>query len=232
MPEWKDRYDVWTKAKGEDKKKAMSELVKTLDPYVFKEANKWKGQLSPKVIDAKAKYHTIQAIKNYDPTKAALPTHVTNQVRQISRTIYSSGTLSIPEGVLLGMRSFKQAYSRLEDFHGREPLVEELQDELAWPKNKVELLLKKLKSESVINENNASFITQPKYDSSQSMRLSAVYHDLNARDKQIMEHAWGYAGKPILSTTDIAKKTGVSPGFISQRKAVIDKKMTEVLGRR
>ena len=48
-----------------------------------------------------------------------------------------------------------------------------------------------------------------------------VYEDLSPRDQKIMEHSMGMHGRKPMANQDIARKLGVSPGAISQRKKII-----------
>jgi DNA-directed RNA polymerase specialized sigma subunit len=231
MAAWEQQYEEWRKATPFKKKGEMSKLIKILAPYIYKEANKWKGNISPLVIEAEAKKYAIAAVKSYKPGMSALPTHVSNSIKKVSRLIYSgTGAGKIPEGTILLMRKFKEAWARIEDLEHRDPTVEELADEMSLPKYKAEQLYKKLKSEGTLNEDNVTWINSPNNYDDYTGALDVVYYDLATRDKLIMEHAYGYGGKNVLTTSQMATKMNVSPGAISQRKKFIETNIKDVFG--
>lgn len=231
MAEWEQPYEEWRKASGYAKKEALARLVTVLQPYISKEANKWKGNLNPVILEAEALKQAIQGIKTYTPGMSALPTHVTNYVKKVSRLAYEQTSAgSIPEELSRQAGMFKKVQQQLEDKHGREATVSELMDELSWPKSRVELMLRKLQSGSSITESNVEFVHSPFHSNTDSNVLDVVYYDLPKRDKLIMEHAYGYGGKPVLTTNALAAKLSVSPGLISQRKLAIESQIKHHLG--
>ena len=232
MSNWDAMYRAWNEERDPVLKKTkMTALVKELAPYIQKEANKWKGNLNPTVIDAEAKRNAILAIKSYKPGSSALPTHVSNYVKKVSRLVMSSGTgaIRVPEGTLESMGAFRNAWDSLESYHGREPTIAELEDELALPRYKVEQLLKKHQKEVALTSSNDDFVVSPVYNNADKIRLDVVYYDLDKIDKRIMEMAFGYGGKPVLGTGQIANRLGRSAGYVSQRKKRIESEIRKAL---
>lgn len=204
----------------------MSDLLAVLAPYIQKEANKWKGNLSPTVLDSEAKRNAIVAIKSYKPGFSALPTHVSNHVKKISRLVYDTSSAGrIPEETVLLMNKAKKSIATFNDQHSRDPSTSELATSLNVPMYKATQITRKLSGQSSIGEANTNLVTAREDFSDLVSKLDVIYYDLSPRDKIIMEHSYGYGGKPMLQNQDIAKKLGTSAGYISQRKTYIDKEL-------
>jgi DNA-directed RNA polymerase specialized sigma subunit len=61
------------------------------------------------------------------------------------------------------------------------------------------------------------------------MAVEAVYGDLDGMGQQIMEWTLGLHGSPMLSNQEIAQKLKLSASAVSQRKAVIQKRLDAML---
>jgi hypothetical protein len=54
-----------------------------------------------------------------------------------------------------------------------------------------------------------------------------IYYDLGDTDRVVMDYSLGLHGAPAVSTTDIAKRLGLTAGAVSQRKAKIQAMIDE-----
>jgi DNA-directed RNA polymerase specialized sigma subunit len=55
--------------------------------------------------------------------------------------------------------------------------------------------------------------------------MDAVYYDLGEQDRIIMRHRSGYGDADVLDNNTIAERLGVSPAYVSQRAAAIQRKL-------
>lgn len=56
---------------------------------------------------------------------------------------------------------------------------------------------------------------------------SFVYESLDPTDRVIMEHTLGMYGRPVMSNQEIARKLGITPSAVSQRKTRIQLRLDE-----
>src|ERR1700734_1448383 len=74
----------------------------------------------------------IQALKTYDPSKAALNTHVENNLRKVSRyNIRNQNLAYIPEDQVSKIAPILKAQDELEEELGREPTHQEIADHVS-----------------------------------------------------------------------------------------------------
>jgi len=174
----------------------------------------------------------LDAMKRYDPTKAKLRTHLMFQLQGLRRyAARESQILSVPEQVGLDQGHLREGENFLRDQLGRDPADSELADHL-------NLSLKRIKyiRQARPTYSEGSFqrpteegedIYQPAIQEKANVREwhEFVYHDMSPIDQLIMEHTLGMHGKKVLPNQDVAKKLGISPGAVSQRKARIQSKL-------
>jgi len=188
--------------------------------------NKWVGPIARPVLEAKAKALALEAIKSYSPTGgAALASHITNRLLKLSRTVYShQDAVRTPEHKKLKVMALNRAENDLMSIHGREPTNEELQQHLKWSPKMISEIQSATAPELLESGDvgGGLFETQSAWaaDSPDGI-VNMFYYDLNPTDKLIFEHSTGYSGKPILSNTELCKRTGLTVGQLSYRKTQI-----------
>lgn len=196
------------------------DLLKSLDPVIKSQVNKWSGNVPKKVLENKAKILTSKAIDTYDENKnVQLNTHVVNNLAPISRTVYKyQNTARLPENVSLKMSSYNNAKDYLANSYGREPTTDELHQELGWDSNelsRIDYYTRNDLTESVGNIEGSFYGTD---DDKEMDALNAIYFDLTPDEKKIFEYSTGYNNKPTLQNDEICKKLGITQAQLSYTK--------------
>ena len=222
-----DSYSLW---KTEPTPERLGAIIKEYNPLIESEVRKFQGTLPPQALRSQAKRFTIDAIKNYDPSKGAkLSTHIVNTLQKLHRENYKyQQSVRLSEELQRGIGPFLSVKDSLTHELQREPTAEELADSLGWPLSRVERTERQAKGEML----GAALDFDPvdPYQETTDPRLDYVYFDLTPIDKLIMEYTTGYGGKQQLSKKEIAKKLKISPAAVTQRSVKIAKKIREVLG--
>ncbi|RUM29596.1 MAG: hypothetical protein DSY42_06175 [Aquifex sp.] len=223
--------DIYLAWQAHKKPEHFEKLYKAFEPTIQHMISKWNANLDPRTMKSLAKVQFLKALETYDPDKGtALGTHVYNYLQKLSRYSMSYGeTVRMPENLRLKVGSLLDAINKLREKLGRDPTIDELADELAWPKREIERIFKYMyeeKAEGSLEMPAAADIYTPK-----EAAIESIYRKLSAEEKLVFEHLTGYGGKPILKAKDIAKKLGVSPAQVSNiRKRIIEKFEKELEG--
>jgi DNA-directed RNA polymerase specialized sigma subunit len=118
---------LWQKWRGGDEA-ARTELMKSLEPLIVSYINRYTRTPIPQ-IDIKARAYLLaqKALETYDPSKAAIGTHVQNNLAPLQRYVAArQNPTYLPEHV---SKLFGQVSRAKDDFytqHGRNPSVSEL----------------------------------------------------------------------------------------------------------
>lgn len=184
-------------------------------------------------IAAKARVITAKAIKTYDPSHgASLKTHVTNQLRQLTRDLRKTDNVtSIPERVQLDGYAIYRAEKELTDELGKEPTVQEIADRAHLSIKRIKDVREKMhavSTEGAYQDNGNNFLAGQDTDFSQDA-LDYVYNDSDRMDRLIMEYTTGYGGHKPLSVAEIKAKTGLNDVQISRRKARIALRVKDIM---
>ena len=212
---------------------ANAHMLQVLDPTIDKAAGSQVGQLNP-LVKAKARAIALQALGSYDPKKGQLSSHIYNHMQGLKR--YSGQIaqgLQVPERVTLDHRAMAAAHRELSDELGRDPTDDELSDRTGFSARR----LTKLRSVrpamtqgyfQALGEHSAEGAP---FDPAVSGRtggpsrawLQVIYDDLGPYDKKVFEHTLGWNNQPTLPNQEIAAKLRRSPGWVSQRKLIIQR---------
>lgn len=206
-------------------------LLKSVHPVLTAALRTYGTQNSP-TMQTRAKIMALDAMKRYDPSKAKLRTHLMVQLQGLRRhAAKETQILSVPEQVGLDLNHMREGENYLRDQLGRDPSDMELSDHMNLSMKRLKYIrgMKQSYSQGSYQRPTAEGedIYQPAIQNKDNVREwhEFVYHDLDPIDQVIMEHTLGLHNKPILANQDVAKKLGVSPGAISQRKARIQGKL-------
>lgn len=185
-----------------------------------------------KDLAVKAANLTLAALRAYDPDKGTDPsTYVFHGLKRLNR--YANrrqNIIPISEQASTEYRYLQQVRQEFIDTFDREPSDLELADRTGYSLKKVNKILdgNKVTSEtSTINPetNNSTFF---KSDLTEQDFFEYVYRSVGPIDQKIMEWSTGAHGMPELSNQDIAKKLHITPAAVSQRRAKILEKLSEV----
>ena len=226
-----DDYRAW---KETPNPQTTGKLLKTIQPAIDRGISANIGPSASPVLKSSARRLALEAVENYDPSQAKLNTHVINHLKGLRRIARNQNqVLKVPERVALDQSYLSRAEEELSDRLGREPTDSEIADHTG-------LSLKRLAYVRGYANPVAegSLLAQMTSDEGGSLPavmqggtdtvLEAVYTDLDSQNKKIMEWTLGMHNRQPLSNAQIASKLGITPGAVSQRKAVIQSRIDEM----
>lgn len=207
MPTDQENILQWQKTKDPQ---LFADLVVRYQPVVNKVVGQYRTVgVSPATLRAEATTQLIKSFKSYDPKHGTQPTtHVWNNLKKVQR-VASESLMSghIPENRALKRSTFTIVRDNLEDRLGREPSTSEISDEIGWNQKEVARMSHELGGEATASKASFDFygnaITKEQPDKA---LVDYMYFDSSGPDQVILEHTFGYAGKPILNNKQIAKK--------------------------
>jgi len=222
----KDEVTMWQTWKDNGKKQAdLKPLLASIRPFIMHEANKWARQrdVPPAAIKAEFTNHAVKALETYDPTKAALNTYLSHQMRRAHRfvTTYQNAA-RIPETRIYKVQPLKNATVKLEESLGRPPTSLELADELQWSPKKVEMLQREDRASLPTSHFEADPLTYSPSQQNETLRL--LRYELTPEENAVFEHIYGFSGKQKLSPGAIATKLNMSAPKVSRLKKSISEK--------
>jgi DNA-directed RNA polymerase specialized sigma subunit len=191
-------------------------VVKTLKPTINYALASYNAADDP-FLRSQAEVYTAKAIKKYDPSFGAnLSTHVSNQLKQLSRAArMSKSPVSMPDRAQLDAYQLHVARKSYEDEHGREPDAVELADYSGLPLKRIE----KIGQMQISTPSESGFggdLEQGKADLTPDA-LEYVHHDSDHIDRRIMELKTGYGGHKPLSPQEVCAKLRLTPSQLSRR---------------
>lgn len=228
--EFSEPYKAW---KADPTPQAASGLLKAVNPVLTAAMRSYGTQGSP-TLRSRAKILALDAIAKYDPSRSALRTHLMSQLQGLRRfSAKETQAISIPEQVSLDLGKLREGENFLRDKYGRDPSDTELADYAGLSIKRISYI-RKAKPTYAESSLQSGFeedddVYSPAVASRPGKGIyqwhNLVYNDLDPRDQIIMEHTFGMHGKPVLSNQEIARRIGISPGAISQRRAKIQAKL-------
>lgn len=225
-------WNDWKDSNFKNKKKFRA-LLKSIDPIIQFQVNKWAPPTLPRsTIEAEAINLAIDALPKYDPgRKVKLNTFLTHKLNKLSRYVYKNQNMGhIPEHRILKIDGFNKAKAILKDRLNREPNAVELADELSLPLVEITRLESELAKNVITSDLISSHATSKGDTSELDTLLDFVYYELTAEEKLVYEYSLGKNGKRMLNGKAIAKKMRISPSKVTRIKASIEKKINEHRG--
>lgn len=215
------------------KPELTDELLRRMKPTISAAMSSYAPGME-RQLAVKAANLTLDALKTFDPSKGASPnTHVFHTLKRLSRYgIEASNIIPQSEGVIADRKKLEEASNRFIDLHDREPSLAELADATGFSKKKIDKLMS---VNSVINE-SATLAEDSQKDTFASSDLTDkdyfdyVYASVGPIDQKIMDWTSGLGAGKQLSNNDIAKKLNMTAAAVSQRKAKIQKMLSDIRG--
>ncbi len=227
-PEYADVFNGW---KAAPTPAANGLVLKAVRPVIDSAIKSYSSGGDSPLLQSRARRLVLDALPTYDSEKGPLRTHLDNQLRGLRRiSTRQDQIINIPEQVQLDNHHLFAAENRLRDWLGRDPTDDELADETG-------LSLKRLayvrKAQGGIPEGRLDAIGEaddgdggiaPAVVASDDDAWNQfVYGSLPAQDRLVMEWTLGLNGKRKLPGIEIARKLGVTPAAVSQRKLRIQR---------
>lgn len=226
-PEFAPHYNAW---KSDPHPANTGNLLGAVQPVLNSALRTYVGPKPSPIMQSKAKLMAIDAMDRYDPTRAKLRTHLMSQLQGLRRlNAKESQILSIPEQVALDQQHLRDSENQLRDELGRDPSDSELADHVKLSPKRLGYLRKAHNVyaqgtiESQRSDDGGEDVYAPAVsnDGAPNAYHEFVYNDLGPIDQKIMEHSLGLHRRPVLQNQEIARRLGLSPGAVSQRKAKI-----------
>lgn len=179
------------------------------------------------VLRSRARQMALNALERYDPkVGASLSTYLVTQLSGLKRyNRHQTKAIRVPERAGHLNAKLLDARDELEDQLGREPSEAELSEFMGISPRKLARLRRQVLNEhaegSLITPEGAPWQPAAAGSTSSPYWAEIVHGDLDPVNQVILEHTLGMFGKPVLSNQQIAQKLRLSPGAISQRKALI-----------
>lgn len=232
-PEFSEHYNAWKNSQGFSQNDVM---LGKLQPIIDSALKTYVGQDVPPSVRLQAKRMAIEGLKNYDPSKAKLKTHMMWHLQGLKRAATKANQiLNVPERVQLDLGHLNTASNELSEKLGRDPSDSELADYTGLSLGRINKIraFKPGISEGAASESMFSgdddtvsdpSVSIPGRDTGHAWR-GFVYDSLDPRAKIIMEHTFGMHNKPVLDNIAIARRLRLTPARVSQIRADIQKKL-------
>ena len=234
-PDYQADFEAWQKAPTPE---STSQMLATIEPAISRGIQTHFGSrdISP-TLKSHARRLALQALKTYDPYQSRLSTHVINHLQGLRRVARRQQQIfRVPERVASDQAFVNEQRTHLTDQMGREPSTAELADHTGLSMKRLAYLTQfrtptaegTLSALQTEDGDGSGFI--PSVMSSSDTATEAVYGDLDGMNQRIMELGLGLHGHRTMSNPDIARMLRLSPGAVSQRKALIQGKLQEMQG--
>lgn len=227
----KHPYDRW---KLDPSAENLFATVKYLQPTISAAVQTMGGGNNPQIA-AKARVVAAKAVQTYDPSYgASLPTWVTQQLRQLNRTIRDSRSpLHTPDGVQLDAYNIYRATKELEDDLNREPTMQEIADKAHLSIKRIRDVRKKMRAvgtEAPMDPEQQTGNEQAGEETDYSQEaLNYVYNDCDMLEKKVLEYSTGFNGEPPLPTSEIKKKLKLSDVQLSRIRTRLGFRVRDVI---
>jgi DNA-directed RNA polymerase specialized sigma subunit len=229
-PEFEAPFQAW---KRRPNPHTASTLLKSVQPVIDKAIAAHVGQSSP-LLRSRGRQIALKALGTYDPYQSKLQTHLISQLQGLKRVNrQQTQVIHVPERVALEQGHMAEMENELRDELGRDPTTAELSDRSGMSLKRIAKLrqFQQPMAEGFFSQ-HAHGDDEPNLPAVQgeanpNLWAEMVYDDLDPTNQSILEHSLGLHGRPVLSNMDIAKKLQLTPGAISQRRAVIQRRLDQ-----
>lgn len=187
------------------------------------------SQQDTPAIRARAKSILLDTVHKYDPSITKPKTYFLTHLQGLRRySTQATSMIRAPEQRLIDAGRVDKHLQELKIELGRDPSDSELADRTGIPIKRI------AQARSMPRVTAASSAPEWVIPDAKGDELTGgapwqqfVYHDLDPISQVVMEHSLGMHGKPVLGTTEIAKVVNMSAGAVSQRKANIDRILSQ-----
>lgn len=230
--QFEQEYTAWSE--GPTRETAgtlLHKLQPTIDQGIFASLGK---QVGPNVR-SRARRLTLDAVRSYDPQQARLGTHVINHLKGLRRySRQQRQILAVPERFAIDLQYLNEHEEELRDKLGRDPTIDELADQAKISRRRITRLRSyrpPAAEGSLLAMTAGSEDDQfaPSVEGPESVAVvEAVYGDQNPTNQKIMEWTLGLHGEKPLTNREIANRLRLTPGAVSQRKAIIQRQLQQM----
>lgn len=220
-----DEYLLWKQWFVTKDPEKLNQLYNSFQPLIKNAVNRFKNAPVPvEAVEMEAKKLFLHGLKTYDPQRAKLNTHLTNQLKPLYRYVAQNQNIGyIPEVRIRKIGAFNVANEELGNKFGRPPTAMEISNKMGIDISEVSRLQHELRGELIESYDDFSTVFQ-KPDSKKDI-LFYVYHELSPSQKLVFEHLTGLTGrKQIKKSTNIAKELNMPIAEVRKlKKQIADK---------
>lgn len=213
-----DRRDrdtvLWETWKKSQRPADLQALMKAMEPVIYTELMRWGGQVPEYALRQQANVSTLEAFKTYDPSRgASLSTHVLNNLRKLSRTVYKHQDLvRLPENVKIESTTLFAARRHLSGEYGRDPTHEELADYLGWSTARIKRIDGSQVGEYVGSRDEGSDVfDNDEVTNNSSLRTEIARHAMSPQQRAVFDALTGYGGAKVQSRAQLEASMGLTP---------------------
>jgi DNA-directed RNA polymerase specialized sigma subunit len=232
--EYADAFGAWKQAQNPETNR---NLLKAVDPVINTAVKSYGGpsQGSP-MLRSQARRMALQAFQTYDPSRGGLKTHLLSQLQRLQRVgAQQAQIISVPEQVAADRRHLEETARELEIRQGRPPSDQALANTTGLSLKRIQYVRQgrpAIAEGQVLAGQPADQQQLPASQIPGQSRMEAgwnelVYHDLDEVNQTVYDYLTGAHGHEQLSTSDIARRLGITPSAVSQRAAAIQNLLDE-----
>lgn len=224
--------DLWKKWKRTKNQTHLNELLKSMDPFLQSNVNKFTGSPLPRpAIETQARLLAVKAFGTYNPNKgAALNTHLGHELKHLTRYVLEYQNVGkIPENRGIAISKFQNVKSNLVEELGREPSTVELADKLQWSPAEVSRMQSELRQDLNIVQGKEESFFDTNFNVSDQKRdiVEFVYYSSTPEEQKILEYWFGLGGNPQLNVEQIALRLNKTPAQIRDISKELARKIQE-----
>lgn len=222
-------YQAWRRNDTPETRRAFLREAK---PLIDRAIYTYTGRASYPTIRGEARLLMLDALQSYDPNKGSFSNHAMSRLQRLHRRAAKTDQIiSIPEQVVIDRKRLTQAEEEFTAEYGRVPSVAELADRTGLSPKRISYVQRAAPGAPVSSFRDAEgnpyspAATIPGQDPVRKLWQETVYYELDGIDQAIMDHTMGLHGREKLSNQALAKKLGLTPGAVSQRKRKIQQRL-------
>ena len=216
-----DDLKAWQEYRASPSVVKREALLRRFESLIDLQVNKWAGPVNRDVLLNEARLMAARALDSYNPAAGtSLATHITNQLRPLSRLVYTyQNSVRMPEETARKIGTFNAASKRLQLTLGREPTTDELHNELGWTAREIHRI-NSAKHKNLLESGapvSGDFF-EGNFDDADDILLGGIYYELSPEEKQLFEGLTGYNGAQRLRPQALANKLHISVGSLNYKK--------------
>jgi DNA-directed RNA polymerase specialized sigma subunit len=170
-----------------------------------------------------------QAVQSYDKTHgASMETHIRNNLQRLNRyRAERQSAMKVPEQQIYDKKKITDFMRSYQDENGYEPSDLAISENFGFNQKRVRQILGRKETPLSMMDNEKGESVGVYNRDPKKVWLDYVYHDLDDKNRRIMEWTTGYNGSPILPKGEIARRLSISGAAISGRVSSIQKRIDE-----
>jgi DNA-directed RNA polymerase specialized sigma subunit len=225
--------NLWQSWQQSPNQKTLQPLMRRFEPVFRAKVNQYKApNVNQSAFRANLKLHALNAFETYDPSKAALRTHVENHLRKSMRFNAQNQNMAyLPEGQTAYIGPIDRARDELTDETGFEPshtqiakFVNERPDLLGGKKRLNATTVARIQGGRRKDIIGSTIEGDPApYAASRNEQvLGLLRPTLKPQEQKVFDHLYGMNGKPRIDRTGaLAKQLGMSSSQVARLKTRI-----------